>query len=137
MSNNKYKFKGYDWTELAECWGITVEETPMIKNDETNMFMMKEKIEVVKYFNNTRVVFTVDDEEEVLAEKVKRFIIDKLCNNYDELNDIRVRTDIENFLKELIKEGGYCTPMYEGMLKIESNTMFAKWVCNNLEMLWN
>jgi hypothetical protein len=24
----KYQFKGYDWTELAECWGIRIENRP-------------------------------------------------------------------------------------------------------------
>lgn len=141
-----YEFKGFDWTELADCWGITVEEQPinvvgLEDNSELEeMFKVKEKIEVTKLINGMKMVFTVDNEEEVLAEKVKQHIRNNLALGGDGFKDKQIRIDLENFLKALIKESekiDYNAPVYKGILEVESDEVFAKWICNNLETLWS
>lgn len=136
-----YRFKGYDWTELAECWEITVEEERIRAiGAESASFKFKEEIDVTKFINGMKMVFTVSDEEEVLAEKIKRYIHKSLYISEDSFKDRQIRTDLENFLKALIKESertDYNAPVYRGILEIESDRVFAKWICNNLESLWS
>lgn len=100
-----YKFKGFEWVELAECWGIAV-----------------------------------DDEEEVLAEKIKQHIYSNIDYSRGEFRDKQMRIDLEDFLEALIEESeeiDYNTPVYRGILAVESDETFAKWICNNLETLWS
>lgn len=138
-----YKFKGFDWTELAECWGITVEEKPLniISDDQEFKDMMKvpESIEITKRINGMKIVFTVIDEEEVLAEKIKQHIMSNIGLGNGEFENKQIRIDIEEFLKALIKESkqtDYNYPVYEGILKVKSDHSFATWICDNLERLW-
>lgn len=142
----EFKFNGYSWTELAECWNIAVEPQPMnVKNvtDELQeLFMVPEKIDIKYRVNNTSMTFTTEDEEEVLAEKLRRHIWNNIDLTKVEFKDKQMRTDIENFLKALIKEserelGDYNHPVYKGILKIENDYTFAKWITRNLEHLWS
>lgn len=138
-----YKFKGFSWGELAECWGIKVEDQPLniISNDEEFKEMMKvpESIDITKYINGMKMVFTVNDEEEVIAEKIKNYIFLNIEAGSGEFKDKQIRVDLENFLKALIEESkkiDYSYPVYEGILKVESDHTFAQWICTNLESLW-
>lgn len=139
-----YKFKGFDWTELAECWGITAEPQPFMVNvvgesEPHELGKVSEKIEVTKFINGIKMVFTIDDEEEVLAEKVKQHIFSNIDFSGDGFKDKQMRKDLESFLNELIKEEeehGYNAPVYKGILQVESDETFAKWICYNLESLW-
>lgn len=143
----EFFFSGYSWTELAECWNITVKPQPMnVKNvtDEElrELFMVPEKIDIKYRVNNTSMTFTTEDEEEVLAEKLRRHIWSNIDLTKAEFKDKQMRTDIENFLKALIKEsegefGDYIHPVYKGILKIENDYTFAKWITRNLEDLWS
>lgn len=137
-----YKFKGFDWVELAECWGVIVEEKPILDDSPKlkEIFKTKEKIEVTKFINGTKMVFTVDDEEEVLAEKIKQHIYKNLDYDVGRFKDKQMRVDLEDFLKALIKESekiDYNTPVYKGILAVENDETFAKWICSNLETLWS
>lgn len=139
-----YKFNGFDWVELADCWGITVQEKPMNVTGLDHepklkeMFKTKEKIEVTKFINGMKMVFTIDDDEEVLAEKIKQHIRSNLDFSKGGFKNKQIRIDLENFLKALIKESerDYNTPVYKGILAVESDETFAFWICNNLETLW-
>ncbi|MEM5592869.1 hypothetical protein AAHH67_15880 [Niallia circulans] len=136
-----YQFKGFDWTELAECWGIKVEEQGLSLDNNLelmNDFKVPEKIEITKYINKTKMVFTVDDEEEVLAQKIKNYIWDNL--DEDGFKNPQIRTDINNFLKALIEESeetDYSNPVYKGILAVEDDNTFAQWICGTLEKLWS
>lgn len=141
-----YKFKGYDWEELAKCWGIKVKKRPLnVKahsedSEFANMFKVKETIEIEKEINGMKVVFTVDDKKEVLAEKIKRHIWDSLDWETGSFKDENVRKDMDNFLKALIKESemyDYNTPIIKGLLNIKHDETFAVWFCRNLEKLWS
>lgn len=138
-----YEFKGYDWMELAECWGIKVERKPLNvfttngKEDKDLNLSVAEKIEVVKHINGMTMKFVVDDEEEVYAEKIKQHIRKSLTLGEDGFDNKQIREDLNNFLKKLIEEEhGYNTPVYKGILEIEDDYTFATWVCGNLERLW-
>lgn len=138
-----YKFKGFSWGELAECWGISVEDQPLniISDDEEFKEMMKtpESIDITKNINGMKVVFTVDEEEEVLAEKIKNHILSNLELGSGDFKDKQIRIDLEDFLNALIEESkkiDYSYPVYEGILKVENDHTFAQWICGNLERLW-
>ena len=132
-----YEFKGYNWTELAECWGIKAEERPLIKGSENqeDWLMVPETIDISYHINNTSMVFTTSDSEEVLAEKLKVYILEHMLSDETE-QQIQMRRDMNSFLEALVKETqglNYSTPAYRGILAIESNHTFAQWFCHNLE----
>lgn len=130
-----YKFKGYDWMELAECWDIDVEYWDGLLGGKHI-----KPIDKALIINGRRVVFTIDNEEEIIAQKIKEYIKDTLIiHNDDEENRKRVRNDLNNFLIALInesKETDYNYHAYEGILKIEDDYTFAQWIISNLEKLW-
>ncbi len=99
-----------------------------------------ERIEITKYINGTKMVFTTKDEEEVLAEKVKRHIFSNINRETGEFKDKQIRIDLNEFLKALIEQSkkyDYTYPIYEGLLAVEDDDTFARWICNNLEGLWS
>lgn len=139
-----FDFKGYSWEELAECWGInvgyeyldvaenTVEVKELLKSPET--------IDITQYINGSKIVFTINDKTEVLAEKVRRHILSNIEIETGRFIDKQIRLDLNCFLKALIKQSAkidHCYPIYEGMLAIENDYTFARWICNNLEELWS
>lgn len=131
-----YIFKGYDWTELANCWGIEVKEKPLIKDSDLKI---SERIDITKYINGMMITFTVDEYDEVLAEKVKNHIKSNLDLSSGNFKDDSMRDDIHNFLKSLIKESrelDYNYPVFEGILKIEDDYTLMRWICDNLHNLW-
>ncbi|MNG33700.1 hypothetical protein D3C84_1200150 [compost metagenome] len=79
---------------------------------------------------------TVNEEEETLAEKLKQYIFDNIALGNGVFKDKQIRADLEGFLKALIRESkvvDWNYPVYEGILKVENDYAFAKWICNNLE----
>lgn len=139
---SEYKFKGFSWSELAECWGLEVKEQPFVasttEGEMINVGNIPEKIEKVCRINGTTMKVTLTAEEEVQAEKIKQFIWSNLYGHGDFKNP-QIRTDIHNFLKALViesKEIDYSTPVYEGLLKIKNDHALATWITFNLEMLW-
>ncbi|MDW0115877.1 hypothetical protein QTL97_02835 [Sporosarcina thermotolerans] len=138
---SEYKFKGYGWSELAECWGLEIKEQPFTAStsdgEMVNLGTIPEKIEKVYQINGTTMKVSLTDVEEVQAEKIKQFIWSNLGNGG--FKHPQIRTDILDFLKALIiesKELDYNTPVYEGLLKIDDDHTLATWITFNLEMLW-
>ena len=138
----EYKFKGFGWSELAECWGLEVNEQPFTvgTTDEemVNVGNTPEDIEKVYRINGTTMKVTLTDEEEVQAEKIKQFIWSNL-NGYGDFKNPQIRTDIHNFLKALVIESNeidYNAPVYEGLLNIKNDHTLATWITLNLELLW-
>lgn len=136
----EYIFKGYDFTELAACWNIEVKPaTPNFAKNWDVDWTVLETIDVTHMINGNRVVFTIEDEEEVLAEKIKNYIREHLLNK----NNQDVRDDINRFLEALSKESEDGSvpdsnyPVYRGLLSVECNFTFASWIVNNLETLWS
>lgn len=139
-----YTFLGGSWTELAECWGIEVEEKTNYMHiageaEPIERGTSPETIVISKTINGMHMTFEVDNYEEVLAEKVKRHIRTNLSYGKGGFKDKQMREDIHQFLNALINESkklDYNYPMYEAMLKLEHDETLAKWVIDNLETLW-
>ncbi|MFJ5623393.1 hypothetical protein ACIQD3_11765 [Peribacillus loiseleuriae] len=140
-----YKFKGFHWQELSECWGINVGYGYLnfIGEDAGEMrelLKRPESIEITKYINDTKMVFTTLDEEEVLAEKVRRHIFSNMNRETGKFEDKQIRMDMNAFLKALIEQSkkyDYTYPIYEGLLAVKDDDTFARWFCNSLEGLWS
>jgi len=124
------EFKGFHWRELAEHWGIrqeTKEITDGIYNPETIM----KKIVV----NGKKVIFEIDDEDELIAEKVKKYI----WNHYDiesDTLDYQIKQDMKGFLRALCKHEYHNTQMFEALLNVEEDHTFLTWFTHNLENMW-
>lgn len=143
----KYKFKGYDWMELAECWGIEVGYTEWTTtflggdNEEKKLLSevfepFPETIDVTYYVNNTEFTVTTSDSDEVYMEKIKRYISSRM-DNQEELEEMT--KDIRRFLQALYKESkevDYNYPVYEGMLNIKDDFTLCQWVLKSLSKLW-
>lgn len=141
MSGKEYKFKGFDWTELAECWGLKAEKSESkwlrMFSDEDDVPFKPVKVDY--FINKRKVTFEVDEEDEILAEKIKSHIRDNLDLITAKFKDESMRDDIHRFLKALINESkqiDYNYPIYEAMLELNDDWTICKWVTNNLEMLW-
>lgn len=141
-----YKFKGFDWTELAECWEIAVDDkvkdTRILdengKPDKKlmDLFARPERIDIKYRVNGTNMIFTTEDHEEVLAEKLKRHIASHMHNEEDM---VEIAADMRRFLRALYEEAektDYSYPVYKGMLEIESDVTLGQWVIHSLNKLW-
>lgn len=139
-----YEFKGYDWCELAECWGIKVTPEPMTAKVQGTDEVMHlgdrpEKIDKIFYVNGTRITFELTDEEEVLAEKIKQHIQNTLNTSGDFMSRT-MRPDLVKFLNKLADEeeqSGFNAPVFRAIATLESDFTLAQWVINNLEKLWS
>jgi hypothetical protein len=142
MSQNNFVFKGFDWSELAECWGISVEEQPLTAlvegTDEIfELGKVPEKIDKTIFVNGNSVIFTLIDDDEVLAEKIKQYLWLNVDSTHGTFKDTQIRTDIHNFLKALIEgDDGYDTPVWKGLLLIKSDHTLTQWITTNLEKMW-
>jgi len=123
-------FKGIHWRELAEHWGIrreTREITDGIVFPET----IKKKITV----NAKVVIFEIDDEDELIAEKIKQYIW-----NYFDMEDAKldeqIKRDMKDFLCALCKDEYHNTQMYEALVNVDEDYTFIKWFTHNLESMW-
>ena len=140
---SEYKFNGFSWSELAECWGLEVKEQPFIVSttdgEMVNLGNTPEEIEKVYRINGTTMKVTLTNEEEVRAEKIKQFIWSNIKDGHGEFKNAQIRTDIRNFLKALVIESKKLddnTPVFEGLLNIENDHTLASWITFNLEKLW-
>ncbi|WP_164220029.1 hypothetical protein [Virgibacillus sp. YIM 98842] len=89
------EFKGIHWRELAEQWGIRREMkeiTDILNVPET----IKKKIAV----NGKIVIFEIDDEDELIAEKLKQYIWDHYDMESNTL-DNQIKQDMKDFLRAL------------------------------------
>lgn len=142
---SEFKFKGWDWGELADCWGITVntgEESPKFidNGDGTSTLDWEphERIEKTIWVGDQKVTFTTEDEEVILETKIIQHMSDNLGND-GEFIDPQMRTDIHNFLEALIEQSknwDYHYPVYEGILKIESDSTLVSWMRIGLTSMW-
>jgi hypothetical protein len=145
-----YKFKGYSWHELAEVWGITltpeslnakvVDENGEDTGEVIDMGMTPERIDRVLYINGMKMSFQLDDEEEVLAEKVKQHIDENVDSRTGDFKNPQMRRDLVAFLTKLADEEdktGYNAPVFRAIAAIEGDSTMAKWVSENLEELWS
>lgn len=106
-----YPFKGWDWSELAACWGI--DEIDESELDPKEPF----------------------SDDKILATRIK----DKIWGSvfFDEVRDPQVLADTYAFLKRVVEIDNHGdTPAIAGILEIKHPWSFAKWVCNNLEFFW-
>ena len=123
----EYKFDGYDWEELAECWGITVEEGETIDAE----FLIGEQTIKVK----------LHDEEAVLGEKTKRYIMSNI--DYSEeprFKDEQIRKDLVAYLNTLAVEQrkfGTGAEIIQAIADETSDWALGKWVTENLYRLWS
>lgn len=105
---SEYKFKGFSWSELAECWGLEVKDQPFIvgttDGEIVNLGNTSEEIEKEYRINGTTMKVTLTNEEEVQAEKIKQFIWSNIKDGHGDFQNPQIRTDIHNFLKALIIE---------------------------------
>ncbi len=124
------EFKGIHWRELAEQWGIRREMkeiTDILNVPET----IKKKIAV----NGKIVIFEIDDEDELIAEKLKQYIWDHYDMESNTL-DNQIKQDMKDFLRALCKHEFHNTQMFEALLNIEEDHTFLTWFTHNLENMW-
>lgn len=123
-------FKGFHWRELAEYWGIR-QETKEFTDGIYNPEIVMKKIVV----NGKKVIFEIDDEDELIAEKVKRYIWDHYDMESDTL-DNQIKRDMKDFLQALCKHNYHNKQMYEALLNVEEDHTFLTWFTHNLENMW-
>lgn len=110
LPKSTYTFKGWDWTELADCWDIVCPEE--ICTDEDPFA-----------------------DEKWLAQKIKEKIWSSVV--FDDIKDPQVLADTYAFIKKVGKIKGHSDQSaVAGILKINHPWSFNKWVTNNLEMFW-
>lgn len=126
-----YKFKGIGWWELAKCWNIKVEERPLFVNSDK--IKIRKTVEKEIIVNKRVVKFEIEDEDEIIAEKTKRYIWNSIDLFNGKFKDQKIRKDIHKFLEALIGNDGHEKPVYEGLLKVEDDYTLAAWICHNLE----
>lgn len=139
----EYKFYGHDWTELAECWGITVEEQPifmtMINGEKKEVGKRPETATIWMKINGTQMTFVTEQPEEILIHKLKRHMYDNIDHSVGGFINPQMRRDLDNFLQALYEqslESDSSYPIYEAMMKIEDDYTLVQWVASSLERLW-
>lgn len=137
-----YKFKGYDWLELAECWGIeTKPRIPdwlyQLHDEDEEIEGFPEEAEIKFKVGGSTIRVSTNIEEEVLTEKIIKHITRTLARNVDNDASKQMRADINRFLDALIEEEfGYSVGMYQALKEIECNHTLAQWIIRHLESLW-
>ena len=104
-----YEFKGWDYTELGNAWGIL--------NDE--MDDQEAEATITNYIRKIRIDGMGSPEDSEENKKLK-----SLAN------------DIREFLKALSNCKGYETPVWKGMIKIKDDWALAGFTINNLTNMW-
>jgi len=125
------EFKGIDWRELAEHWGIK-QEMKVITDGISVPETIKKKIVV----NAKIVIFEIDDEDELIAEKLRQYI----WNHYDMESatiDKQIKQDMKDFLQALCKDEYHNTQMFKALLNVDEDHTFLTWFTHNLESMWS
>lgn len=144
MEKNTYKFKGYDWEELADCWGLEVHqgsETPFIKRDDgffTHTPDFHEQLEKEVWVGSQLIKVTTEDDEEILLHKIREYISEHM-NHGEAALDPRVKKDMVDFLTALVeqsKQTDYSYPVFEGILRLDSDFTFVSWFSLALPNMW-
>lgn len=145
--------KGWDWMELADVWGITVDKTiSYIKKcedgncqfvtepwsgglDEKHPAGIVKTETYMKEFVNGDFVVRLTDEEDILAEKIKDFLFDNL--NEDNLKLPKdIKEDLVTFLTKLSEGTQHGSAEIIGTIAKAPDFTLVHWVCRNLEALW-
>lgn len=135
----EYNFEGYDWTELTDFFGIEQDSRPLFDDGEPDDPQVMEKVKVTYFLNNTEVTIQTEDREEVLLEKLKRFLGSNLEKNNWERLDPEVREAVNAFLDVLIEESkkiNYSGPAIKGIRELEDDFTFYQWFTDNLGGMW-
>jgi len=122
-----------NWCELAERFGISVDEGNFEGNFFTNR--LPEKIEKVFHINGARHIVELTDENERLAQKIKRHIQSNLDGNNGSFKDPTMRKQIDEHLLLIAESDSLSAPIFKAMASIENDWTMASWVCDNLESL--
>jgi len=107
----KRRFKGFDWTELAEMWGIQqkVDEDSIVYDDNTLNAIRKHISDSLAW----------DDEEKT--------------HKLEEL----VGSDMRNYLYAMLKHRGFgSNPIYAALYTIDNDEVFAQYFCKLLPRMW-
>lgn len=145
--------KGWDWSELADMWGITVGKTiSYIKEceDGTWQFVTEpwsEELEeknpagviqfekYMKYYMDGDFAVRLTDEEAILSEKIKDFLFSKLDEDTVELPK-DIKKDLVDFLNKLAKNTHHGDKEVIKAIAESQDFTLVTWVCRNLRSLW-
>lgn len=115
----KRRFNGFDWTELAEMWGITRYVPPETTDasDESPFI----------------------DDEATLAAVRKHIRVNLGWDDSDNSRTLNKATgkDMRNFLYKMLKHrrfGG--SPIYAALYTIDDDETFAQYFCELLPGMW-
>lgn len=136
-----YRFEGKDYLELAKAWDIKVIKTeittiPLENGRHLAQFGETDNKDGIleDYFksyeiNNSIVKFKLEDEEDILTEKIK----DHITENFNE----KIKTDMKNFLQALLDNDTSNTdPFYNFLINLEDDELFKTLFLHNLELFW-
>jgi len=145
--------RGWDWSELADMWDITVGKTisyikecedgtwqfvtePWTKElEEKNPAGAVQFEKYMKYYMDGDFAVRLTDEEAILAEKIKDFLFSSLDEDTAELPK-DIKEDLVDFLNKLAEN------IYDGERGIikaiaeSQDFTLVTWVCRNLRSLW-
>ena len=106
MINKDYKFKGWDWSELSECFGLGTEDDGLDCDKEAlDSFLLV-------YFNK---IIMGEDPEEV------KLVLDK-CREY-----LTILSEYEH---------DYYAPFWKGLLAVENDELFLNLYMDLLSRMW-
>jgi len=120
VSKKNFKFNGYDWCELLECWGIKPKEKDIPNFDK------------------------MEDEDNLYKDIITKFLQSKIHmvndHSLDYILDPKIKKDIVTFMELLIKHPGTVTgeiPIYKEMLKMEKDSDFVPFFLALYPFMWN
>lgn len=102
-----YEFKGFDWNELADCWGIEAEDNVDL-------------IETVKKYMSDSLIW---NETEGL------YTFNNPSIRMDIVNFLNKLADVEEHC-------GYNSPAFRGIASIETDETLVNWMIRNLDAMW-
>lgn len=107
LKKPEFEFHGYDWTELARCWGLLTYKEP------------------------TQSCWHEDD------DTVERLICEYIYNNINDqecINDVRRFMEAICWMGKRYDFEEY--PVWQGIADIKNDQTFLHFVCINLRTLW-
>jgi hypothetical protein len=107
---NSYPFKGWDWTELSEKWGL--------------------------YLNGDQI--DILEGEEILFRHYLNGLLFSLCafGNVRRVSAAAC-SDIRNYLKALSKNPGYEAPAWEGLSRVEDDFSLLRLFIDLFPLAWS
>lgn len=130
-------FRGWGWEEISRWLGA-----PEITGIHIFLFKLKYLwSDIHKTFNRYFGKFRITDTEEIYIELTRDELI-KLIVNIHDGNIIKEQKEkiegIRTYISRLIEQDhSYLSPLWEGLIKIENETEFLKFVNVLLPYLWD